>query len=214
MPTSSSSPRTSSRFKAGFTLIELLISAAIITVISSIVLVKFSAFDSTVLLKSLAYEVGTTIREAQVYSVSVINVVGDTNFRYPYGVSFTPGNTTYTLYRFTSETSRPFNDIADPDPDIAEILRTYNLSGSIEISEICFKRPTASEDCTSGTGRLDISFKRPEFAAIFHPSWISLTDSQRDAIEYGKIKFRSTKNTADVWVVEVKALGQIIVYKQ
>lgn len=221
MQTSLSSRRTSYRAHPssvrGFTLIELLISAAIITIITSIVLVRFNAFDSTVLLKSLAYEVGITIREAQIYSVSVVNTGSGSgaNFRYPYGLSFSPGNTTYTFFRFTNESTivRPYNDIAESDPDTAEILRTITLGNSMETYRICIKRASVAEECRTSAqgGILDISFRRPEFAALFNASW--LTSGQQDTIEYARIEIRSPRNTANVWAVEVKLLGQISVYR-
>jgi prepilin-type N-terminal cleavage/methylation domain-containing protein len=198
----------------GFTLIELLISAAIITIITSIVLVRFNAFDGTILLKSLAYEVATTVREAQIYSLSVINTGGG-NFRYPYGLSFSPGNTSYIFFRFanTSTAVRPYNDLSESDPDVAEIIRTLTLSSGMEIYRVCIKQTGDPEECRTSDqgGVLDISFRRPEFSAIFNASW--LAPNQQDTIEYARIEVRSTRNTTNVWAVEVKLLGQISVYK-
>jgi prepilin-type N-terminal cleavage/methylation domain-containing protein len=220
MQTSLSSLRISShlgRFRnsRAFTLIELLISAAIITIITSIVLVRFTAFDSTILLKSLAYEVATSVREAQIYSVSVINTSGG-NFRYPYGLSFSPGNTSYIFFRFanTSTAVRPYNDLSEPNPDVAEVIRTLTLNSGMEIYRICIKQTSsASEACRTSAqgGVLDISFRRPEFSAIFNASWLAA--NQQDTIEYARIEVRSTRNTTNVWTVEVKLLGQISVYK-
>lgn len=206
-----------SQYKArGFTLIELLVSAAVITIVSGIVLVRFNTFDSTVLLKSLAYEVATTIREAQVYSVSVFNIVGGSQqtFRYPFGVSFTQGNTNYVLFRYqnASPGARPYNDIAEADPDVAAIVTSYTLGGSTEIYRVCVKLTgVASESCQTSSGRLDISFRRPEFYAIFNASWLAA--NQQDSIEYAKVEFRSTRNPSKRWIVEVKLLGQISVYR-
>lgn len=221
MQISSSSPRTlyrsqRSSISSGFTLIELLISAAIITIVTSIVLVRFNAFDSTVLLKSLAYEIATSVREAQIYSVSVVNTGGG-NFRYPYGLSFSPGNTSYEFFRFadTDTSVRPYFDLAETDPDTAEILRTMTLGGSTETHEVCIKRTTsATEECRTAAqgGILDISFRRPEFSAIFNANWLN-TVAEQNTIESVRIKVRSTRNTANAWVIEVKLLGQISVYK-
>jgi prepilin-type N-terminal cleavage/methylation domain-containing protein len=207
MPISSSSPRFSSRSRAGFTLIELLISAAIITIISSIVLVRFNAFDSTVLLKSLAYEVGTTIREAQIYSISVINVVGGTNFRTPYGLHFVDGASSYTLFRYNDvgptigETPR-FSG-GDPITNV----RTMSLAGNIQLTKICAIGP---DICT--LGEIDISFRRPEFGAIFHTPTSYLTSAQLANTSAVRLYFASTREPSRVWIVEVKLLGQISAY--
>ena len=70
----------------GFTLIELLISVLIIGIITTLVIVRYKQFDSTVLLKSAAYEVAFTLRETQVQSVSAARGAGN-NFDYPRGLS-------------------------------------------------------------------------------------------------------------------------------
>lgn len=195
----------------GFTLIELLISAAIITIISSIVLVRFNAFDSTVLLKSTAYEVATAIREAQIYSLSVVNTGSDqssSGFRYPYGLHFTHGSgaTMYTLFRFDDISPDKAPAFGVNDGVTETTLRVIPLGGSAEISDICIKRtleplPECGRD-------VDISFRRPEFSALFYDSSLGADSS----IEYVKLYVSSTKDTTKKWVVEVKVLGQIMVY--
>ena len=71
------------KYQRGFTLVELLITFAIIAIITGIVLVKYKAFDSTVLLKSAAYELSLNLRETQAKSVSVRGDGGSgINFRY------------------------------------------------------------------------------------------------------------------------------------
>ncbi len=110
-----SSPlRTGYSSKSGFTLTELLISCAIIALVSTIVLVKYGSFDSTVLLKSAAYEIALTLREAQVRSVSVSGEGGE--FSYPYGVTFTPEQKVYRAFRFEDPLEYPYFDISEPSP--------------------------------------------------------------------------------------------------
>ncbi len=208
MQTFLSSHPTSSRSRRGFTLIELLISAAIITIVTSIVLVRFNAFDSTVLLKSLAYDVGMTVREAQIYSVSVLNVVGGSNFRTPYGLHFVDGSSSYTFFRYddvgptTGETPRYSGG------DSVTPIRTVPLGGSFIVSKICAVGPNV---CTSnGITEVDISFRRPEFAAIFYTP--SLTAAQLQNTSAMQIYLTSTRNSTNVWIVEVKLLGQISAY--
>ncbi len=189
----------------GFTLIELLISAAIISVITSIVLVRFNVFDGTVLIKSLAYEVGATIREAQIYSVSVVNVgMGtDAGFRYPYGLSFTPDDTGYVFYRY---------DDSDPgatphyDTGNTTEVRTLALANSMEIADVCIT-DNGTDDCS--IARLDISFRRPEFSAIFYAPSVGSPST----VSAGKVYIRSTRSPDNVWIVETKLLGQISVYR-
>jgi prepilin-type N-terminal cleavage/methylation domain-containing protein len=181
----------------GFTLIELLISAGIITVIAGMILARFNSFDSTVLLKSFAYEVATTLREAQIYSLSVVNTEtgAAANFRYPYGLSFTPGATSYTFFRYNNPSSSEVN-----------VLRLIPASEAMEIYDVCVTN-NGTDNCD--ISRLDISFRRPEFSAIFY----SPTLGSPSTISAGKIYVRSVRNPSNAWVIEVKLLGQIVVYK-
>jgi len=196
------SPQSRMNARTGFTLIELLISAAIITIISSIVLVRFNTFDGTVLLKSLAYEVALGVREAQIYSVSVIGTQGDGNFRYPYGVSFTQGGTGYTFFRYRGSAT-PQNDPANRD-----VIRAVSFANSMKVFDVCVT-VGANEYCRAqGMTRLDISFRRPEFGAIFYTM-----GGPVGTISSGKIKVCSTRNSGNVWVVNVSLLGQISVTK-
>jgi prepilin-type N-terminal cleavage/methylation domain-containing protein len=189
----------------GFTLIELLISAAIISVITSIVLVRFNVFDGTVLIKSLAYEVGATIREAQIYSVSVVNVGvdSDAGFRYPYGLSFTAGSTGYEFFRYndTDPAAIPQYEPSDVFP-----VRTLALANSMEVAAVCITN-SGSDNCN--ISRLDISFRRPEFSAIFYAPPIG----NASTISAAKVYLRSTRSPGNVWIVETKLLGQISVYR-
>lgn len=186
----------------GFTLVELLISIAIISVISALVIVKFSAFDSTVLLKSAAYEVALSLRDAQVYSISVHGQTGQ--FDYPYGVHFVPGNT-YTFFRDSVVGASPPIYLAGTDTNI----NTFTIGRSIVIQSVCVTNSAGSETCATSASNpvLDISFRRPEFSALFYSNLLG------GGIVSSKIKLQSTTGT-EVWVVEVGLLGQISVYKQ
>lgn len=204
--------------RRGFTLIELLISVAIIGVLTALVTVKYKAFDSTTLLKGAAYEIALTIREAQVKSISAVRSTA--GFDYPRGVSVTPapGSTpttaskTYLAFQFRDSSLPPYNDIADSDPDVATILGTSTLDRSIYVSDVCVN---PGNDCTPSG--IDISFRRPEFKALFHgrnSSGVNFTPAQDEAISDVTIKVTSSNNTANVFLVTVSQLGQITVSKQ
>ncbi len=189
----------------GFTLIELLISAGIITVIAALILVRFNSFDSTILLKSFAYEIATTLREAQIYSLSVVNTgTGSAaNFRYPYGISFTPGSTNYTFFRYNNISTSVI-----PRYESAEVnvLRLIPAAETMEIYDVCVTN-SGVNDCS--LTRLDISFRRPEFSAIFYAPSLGSPAT----VSAGKVYVRSVRNPSNAWIIEVKLLGQIIVYK-
>lgn len=200
-------PRTSCM---GFTLIELLVSASIIVIIASLVLARFTSFDGTVVLRSAAYDVATSLREAQIYSVSVTNALGgeSTTFRYPYGLFFAAApSPSYTLYRYNSSDGDDVPRFGASDGVTEETVRVMSLSGSTQIADLCVLiAGETTPEC--GLSSLDIAFRRPEFAALIYANGAS---SQN--ISAAQIHLESSRNPGNVWVVEIKLLGQITVYK-
>lgn len=186
----------------GFSLIELLISAAIITIISSIVIVKFTSFDSSVLLKSLAYEVASAVRHAQVYSVSVVRDTA--GFGYAYGMHFSTATPKeYNFFRYTAATAYPqYGDGNSVN------INSFAIGRSMQVGELCVKS-SGSGTCNTVT-TLDISFRRPEFRALFHSNSGSVADAN---IESAQIRLGSSTDAESGWVVEVSLLGQITVFK-
>lgn len=136
----------------GFSLIELLVTLAISTVIAGAILVRFDAFDSVVVLKSIAYEVALTVREAQVYAVSA---AGDSSgtFRTPYGVAFsTAAPQQYILFEDSND-----NGVYDSGGDTT--VTTYTMNGKYAIEDLC-------SDSSCGRSALSVIFRRPEFDPI------------------------------------------------
>lgn len=75
--------------KKGFTLFEMLVSLAIIVMIASIVIYNYSQFNNDIEITNLAYRMAISVRQAQVYSISVRQFPGAPDpFRVPYGVHF------------------------------------------------------------------------------------------------------------------------------
>jgi len=188
---------------------ELLISAAIVGIVSTIVLVRYGSFDGTVLLKGAAYEMALNLREAQVRSVSVSGESGE--FSYPYGITFTPENKTYTAFRFTSITEWPRYDVTEADPDYAVDVSVVTLTRTMQVSDVCII-VGGIENCT--VGRLDISFRRPEFKALFYAVNESGTPYATSTITDARIKVNSTGSNTSTFYVEVSSLGQISVKSQ
>jgi prepilin-type N-terminal cleavage/methylation domain-containing protein len=189
---------------SGFTLIELLISIAIIGIVTAIVVMKYKSFDSTTLLKSTSYEIALALREMQIHSISALrhDRDDDSNFDYPYGISFTSGANTYKIFQFTSPTEYPNYDTSS----YAEDLSTVTLDRSIRVVDLCIDDTTCAQD------RVDISFKRPEFKAYFYVPGNSQVENE--AISNVVIKVSSPNNATNVFKVIVSRLGQISVEKQ
>lgn len=190
----------------GFTLIELLVVTGIIVVISTIVLANNGRFGGVTLLQNLSYDMALSIREAQVYGISVASFrTNQTNvFTAGYGVQFDLSSpTTYVL----------FADVAnkgtfDPSNDAAEIVSTTAISGGYTMYGLCVPASTTG-DCN--ITKLTIAFKRPEPDA-----WISAGDTlckygTGSCAESAIILLRSPRG--DTMGVAVYANGQISVQK-
>src|SRR5579872_625888 len=84
-----------SSLRRGFTLVELLVVVAVITIITAFILFSQNKFDSSTLMRSLAYSVALSIRQAQLYGVSVRadTATGATNpFAPGYGIYMSSGD--------------------------------------------------------------------------------------------------------------------------
>ncbi len=150
--------------KAGFTLIEMLVVLSIFSFIAVSLFVKNSSFNSNVTLTNLAYEVALSIRQAQVYGLSVKNF--DTgagqSFAVGYGVNFdADNNVDYIFYADSNE-----DGYYDPPNELVE---TFSLRRGNILEKFCATESISGVDRCSDTGeisKLDISFKRPNPDAI------------------------------------------------
>ncbi len=151
-----SSVRRGSLGKRAFTLIELLVVVAIITIVSAVILANNNKFGGAALLQNLAYDVALSVREAQVYGISVKQTSAGT-FNSGYGMHFD----ITTLQN--SETYHLFADVAlsgiymsgedvSPSP--------YAIGQGFYIYKLCATPANGAEDCTPT--KLDILFIRPE----------------------------------------------------
>lgn len=160
--------RASSFPNAGFSLVELVVVAGIITLISTALILKQSSFDSTVLLRSLAYEVALSIRQAQVYGLSVREQgVGSANFDVGYGVHFSGANpTTYILFADEDRDSRY---------DEGESVEVFTLRRGYRITAACATLvQSGAERCTPGElSSLSIAFRRPDPDALIRSDLVS-----------------------------------------
>lgn len=189
--------RWSSKHSGGFTLIELLVSITIMSLLSGIIIIQYSQFDSTLLLRNLAYEVALSVREAQVLGISVRGAQGTAadKFERRYGVHFDKSastNKTYILFRDAN---------GNGEYTAGEALTTYTIARGSYISEIC-----AGSTCTADT--LDIMFKRPDPDALFLAKAGASTLSGYSDVQ---IKVTSPRDTSRTRTIRVTSTGQISV---
>jgi len=170
----------------GFTLVEVLIVLGILGILTGIMLFQYRLFDSQLLVRNLAYEIGITIREAQTLGIGVRGSSGD--FSAAHGVHFAPG-TEYFLFRDSNDNGR--YNAGDT------ILNRYTIERRNTISNLCVgSAPLAGGECSQSS--LDILFERPDPDAFFYPS-----PSASDAM----ITVSSPSGTTRT--VEVTATGQV-----
>src|SRR3989344_831085 len=121
---------------SGFTLVELLVSIGIFMLITTMAVVNHTQFNSSVLLTNLAYEIGLSIRQAQVYGITVKQTLDNpTQFNSGYGIHFdlTSDPKTYTLFEDVKpvgdQVDHVYNQITDEDVEIFHIQKGNRISG-------------------------------------------------------------------------------------
>ncbi|MDO8523864.1 MAG: prepilin-type N-terminal cleavage/methylation domain-containing protein [bacterium] len=145
-----------SKALAAFTLIELLVVMFIFTIISGVILANHSRFNSSVLLGSLAYNMALSVRQAQVYGLSVQTF--GANFKVGYGVHFSAPDS-YIFFADTNATKR-YEDGVD------SILQTYSVGRGHTLTRFCGVLERGSQECSDDSGspitHLDVVFFRPD----------------------------------------------------
>jgi len=167
----------------GFSMLEVLITAAIIGLITGLIMVRYGAFNNLILLKNQAYQIALDLREIQTESLSS---VGDsTDFRSPYGIYFaTAEPNTYIVFRDSNQ---------DGYYSTGEELETRKLDSRFRITGLC-----SGTNC--GLGALAVTFKRPNFDAVMN----------NGTVIDGAVTL-STVNDTGVRLVRINAAGQITV---
>lgn len=176
----------------GFTLVELLVSITIFSVITTMAVFSNSQFNSSVLLTNLAYEIAISVRQAQVYGVTVRkNASG--GFDSAYGIHFdlaTPSK--YVLF----EDKAPQDHICDSNECLqANVVEVFNIQKGNRISKICV------DSTCSTSGTLDVSFVRP------NPDAFIRRDGQ--ATRYNKAEICVSSISGSKRKVVVEETGQI-----
>ena len=180
-PSGRSFRRGFTRHNAGFTLVEMLVVMTIMLLITGALLLRQSRFDSSTILRSLAYGVALSVRQAQVYGTSVVGTsttqVACGNGFYGNGNCYAPG---YGLY-FSAANPTSYILFADLDNNgqysSNEQVKTYTFSKGYSLSDICaVESTTGYTDCWIGgttaglltsAASLTVVFKRPNPDACF-----------------------------------------------
>lgn len=151
---------TNNRFSAGFALIELMVAISIMVLITSVVIVRQTSFNSATLLENQAYEVAFDIRQTQLRAVSA-QAGTDDDFFDAYGVSLLDEGRMYTFFRRSEGGSQSIFG-APGRLDSRFVFGTIETLGS-------------SPDTFSA---VDVVFSRPNFDAIFYDESGSAIDAE------------------------------------
>lgn len=191
----------------------MVVVTAIIAVITGLILVSDSRFGGKVLLENLAYDMALSIRQAQVYGVSVQRF--GTTFNVAYGMHFDTSNPTqYNTFADACSPANGLYDAAGGGCASGELVgQVVTLERGFRISKLCAPAGTNSATCTS-VNPLDITFKRPEPDACFSASGTSdyTAGNCRDTYANARIVVKSPRG--DLQSIIVEANGQITVQKE
>ena len=186
---------------SGFTLIEMLVVTAVMMIISGLLLASNSRFGGTVQLESLAYDIALSIRQAQVYGISVRQFAPGV-FTAGYGMHFEMSSpTTYVLFGDAVSANGLY--------DTGEVVNTTSITKGYTIQKLCVTQTGNAEDCT--ITKLDVLFKRPEPDAFISANSLSCTLLTGPCEESARIVVVSPRN--DTMSITVGVNGQISVSK-
>lgn len=149
--------------RKGFTLIELLVVSAIVLIITGLVLVRQSRFDSASLLRSLTYSVALSVRQAQAYGISAREAtLGAGDFSKSYGVNFVDGTTdNYALFADVN-----LDGQFGASPDV--LAQRFKFAQGYRINRFCAKQSSGGAVvCSPTITYLNIYFKRPNPDSLF-----------------------------------------------
>lgn len=159
-----------------FTVIELLVTLTIVVLVTGIVMIRYSSFNSSVLLTSQAFLTAFDIRETQSLAVSVRG--NSSQFREEYGLHFqmaTPNE--YLLFQDDDESNGEYKparyDVGEEvgvPYKIDPRFTILNMCGTNSSSRTCYTNDpdTTGESIDPAFNNVAVSFKRPDFDAAFY----------------------------------------------
>lgn len=170
---------------SGFTLIEMLVVIGIIVVISGIIFANNVRFGGVVQLQNLAYDIALSIRQAQVYGISVQRFQQSTTFAAAYGVHFQASSpNTFVLF---GDVNTPLNGIYDPGGAIPELVQSTSIQSGYTIAYLFVTPPGQAESATGTVTSLDITYRRPNPDAYISKNGDVLTFNAQGKLTAGNI---------------------------
>lgn len=188
-------------------MIELLVVTGILVLISGLILFNNRQFKGRILLENLAYDIALSVRQAQVYGISV-RQFGDT-FDISYGMHFNVQSSSHTYNLFGDTGGVSANGLWDPGEDVSP--SPYNIESGYFIARLCVPAGVDPGTCSPVT-QIDIVFRRPEPDACISKDGVSgITGEYKctEGQESARIILQSPQGEETSVVVE--STGQISV---
>jgi len=196
-----------------------MVSIVIMFVIITMVLSNQSTYTRGASLKNLANDIGLSIRQAQIYGISVKALPGNPlDFSTAYGIDFNiaQGGGSKTAYIFFADrvpadyyynyTGNWLDCPADNGSNPSICIKKVDIVGNNSIEKLCQINNDNSLDCT--IVRASISFLRPDtsaFIKLFNSSGSLVSSANYKGVEIDLI----SSNATDRRSVKVYNTGQI-----
>jgi prepilin-type N-terminal cleavage/methylation domain-containing protein len=191
----------------GFTLIEMIVVLAIFMIMTSIVIFNHNKFTSETILTNMAYEVALSVREAQIYGVSVRSPQGvpeSEAFEKEYGIHFPKvvgGSSNYYLFSDVNGNGT-FDMGTSCVSGTGECVTPYTLQRGVKISYLTVKNASGcSDSAITNGGNLSVLFRRPDPEPLFN--------DDNTSFEFAEITLRAPDGA--LRYVVVRNNGQIYV---
>lgn len=201
----------------GFTLIELMVVSGIVVIITGFILFRQQGFNSSTLLRSLSYSIALTVRQAQVYGVSVReSAVGSGVFASGYGVYFAnSGLADASHYLMFADANG--NGQYEAGEELPRFTIGNGKGTDYLIMNYC-AHSGSGDECGTGTGTsissLTVYFRRPNPDACFATSQNpgACAASAAPVYDYAYVQVKSFTGS-DYRTIKISNTGQIAVCK-
>lgn len=159
-----------SSLKGGFTIVELMVSVGLMLVLTTVIAFNQSRYTSGAELKNLANNLGLSLRQAQIYGISVKAFSPEGGFNAGYGAAFNLSVAPLgddQAYIFFADKAPTKNSVYDDNfscPTNSECLDKVSLGANNRINDLC-TIDNLGDDLDCSATRLDITFTRPAIEA-------------------------------------------------
>ncbi len=200
---------------SGFTLIELLVVVGIIIMLSAVMLADTNKFGGQSLLQNLAYDIALSVREAQVYGISVQNTGTSGDLTPGYGMYFSTADSAH-YHLFADTSSGP--GVLEPDgvyeagEDVSP--SPYSIGSGFQIYDLCVTGDSG-EDCSQTS--LTLIFLHPEPDAYIDPTCSATQDvvsgqyDEQCSSSYSSARIIVSSPRGDYMSIVISSNGQISV---